>query len=177
MKERPEYVIVGRFGRPRGVYGEIYIVPISDNPERFHNEVTLWIESGSGYTKLITESIRYISGKPVVKIEGYNSREQVSELTNEYLYIGSNDLGKLPEGSYYIFDLIGCRVTDINNRELGLVCDVLSYPANDVWVIEVKNGEKVLFPAVENFIDVVDIEKRRIVIRPPEGIFDSPDEN
>jgi 16S rRNA processing protein RimM len=177
LKERPEYVIVGRFGRPRGVSGEISIVSLSDNPERFHKEVKFWIESEPGFKRILIASIRFISGKPIATIEGYDNREKVTELTNKYLYIRSADLAKLPEGSYYIFDLIGCCVVDKDNRELGQVCDVESYPANDVWIIESKNGVRHLFPAVAFFIDTVDIEKKRIVINPPEGIFDSPDEN
>ncbi len=177
MKERPEYVIVGRFGRPRGVSGEINIVSLSDNPERFHKEVTFWIESETGFERLLIVSIRFIAGRPAAIIEGYDNREKVAELTNKHLFIRSTDLGELPEGSYYIFDLIGCRVVDKNNRELGLLTDVESYPANDVWIIEAKNGEKHLFPAVTNFIDTVDVDKKWIVISPPEGIFDSPDEN
>ncbi len=71
-----------------------------------------------------------------MQIEGYDSREQARLLTNEYLYIRSADLGELPEGSYYFFDLIGCRVTDSDGHELGRVCKVENYPANDVWIIE-----------------------------------------
>jgi len=177
LKERPEYVIVGRFGRPRGISGEINIIPLSDYPDRFHKKETFWIESGSDFTRMNSISIRFISGKPVAKIEDYNSREKVSELTNRYLYIRRADLGKLPEGSYYHFDLIGCRVNDKNGRELGQVCEVESYPANDVWVIESKDEKRYMFPAVAHFIDKVDIEKKLIIINPPEGIFDSPDEN
>jgi len=177
LEERPEYVIAGRFGRPRGVSGEININPLTDNPGRFHMEETFWIESDSGFTKLDFVTFRFISGKPVAKIGSVNSREQAGLLTNKYLYIRSTDLGKLPEGSYYHFDLIGCRVINKDNRELGRVCNVESYPANDVWVIESKDGERYLFPVVEQFIDKVDIEARLIVINPPEGIFDSPDEN
>lgn len=177
MEDRPEYAIVGRFGRPRGISGEININPLTDNPERFHKEETFWIESDSGFTKLGSVTFRFISGKPVAKIDGVDSREQVRLLTNKYLFIRSTDLGELPEGNYYHFDLIGCRVIDKDNRELGRVCNIESYPANDVWVIESKDGDKYLFPAVEQFIDKVDIETKLIVINPPEGIFDSPDEN
>ncbi len=177
MKERPEYVIVGCFGRPRGVSGEINIIPLSDYPERFHKKETFWIESESGYITLDLVSIRFISGKPAARIEGYDSREQARLLTNKYLYIRSSDLGKLPEGSFYFFDLIGCRVADRDGRELGRVKEVENYPANDVWIIEAGDGKKVLFPAVAKFIDKVDIDKKLIIINPPEGIFDSPDEN
>jgi 16S rRNA processing protein RimM len=177
LKERPEYVVVGRFGRPRGISGEINIIPLSDYPERFRKKETFWIESESGFIKLNLVSIRFISGKPAARIEGYNSREQARLMTNKYLYIRNADLGELPEGSYYHFDLIGCLVADSGGQMLGRVCEVETYPANDVWVIEAENGRKFLFPVVAKFIDKVDIDKKLIIISPPEGIFDSPADN
>jgi 16S rRNA processing protein RimM len=177
LKKRPDYIVVGRFGRPRGVSGEIYLNPITDNPERFSKAGTFWIESGDGWEKLKIVSVRFLSGRLAAEIDGINNPEQATELVNEYLYIRESDLGELPEGSYYQFDLIGCRVFDSENSELGRICDIETYPANDVWVVEREEGKRYLFPAVGRFIEEIDIEKQIVVVNPPEGIFDSPDED
>jgi 16S rRNA processing protein RimM len=177
LKDRPEYVVVGRFGRPRGISGEIYLRPLTDNPGRFRKKETLWMDSEDGLAEIEIVSVKIISGKSVAKVAGIDSPEQAGHLTNRYIYIKGADLGDLPEGTYYHFDLMGCRVVDSDNRELGRLADVETYPANDAWVVETGKGRRVLFPAVEHFIKKIDIEKKLIIVDPPEGIFDSPDED
>ena len=177
MKKRPEYIVVGRFGRPRGTSGEIYVNPLTDNPERFKGNETLWIESEDGWKKIKVLSVRFISGRPALRIEASETPEDAKRFTNQYLYIKADELDQLPEGSYYHFDLIGCRVTDTEGKQLGEIVNIESYPANDAWVIETGEGKRILFPAVKKFIVEVDIEKNLVVINPPEGIFDSPDED
>ncbi|MEW5925219.1 MAG: ribosome maturation factor RimM [Candidatus Zixiibacteriota bacterium] len=177
MNNKPDYIVVGRFGRPKGVSGEIYVIPISDNPERFQKSGSFWMESEAGWKKVELVLIQFASGKPVVKIEGIDSPEQAKSLTNGYLYIKGTDLGELPDGAYYHFDLIGCRVVDTGGTKLGELVAVEEFPANDVWVILDGNGKRKSFPAVRQFIKNVDIENKLIEINPPEGIFDSPDED
>jgi 16S rRNA processing protein RimM len=178
LGNKPEYITVGRFGRPRGLSGEIYINSLSDNPERFKKPGTFWIEEKNGFNELKILSFGKVSGRPTAIVEGVNGQEQAAELTDKYLYIRSDQLGELPEGSYYDFDLINCRVINEGGKELGLLVDVEHYPANVNWVIETRDKRRrLLFPAVDEFVKMVDIEKKVITINPPGGIFDSPDED
>jgi len=175
--KRPEYIVVGRFGRPRGLSGEIFINPLTDNAERFKGTGKFWIESGKTLTEIAITIRRFVSGRPVGKVEGIDSPEGAGKLNNRFIYVRGADLHELPEGRYFYFDLIGCNVRDDNGRGLGLVTAVESYPANDVWVIRGKDGKEYLFPAVKKYVKKVDIENKVIVLDPPEGIFDSPDED
>lgn len=177
MKKRPDYIVVGQLGRPRGVSGEIYLNPITDNPERFRKKGTFWIESDDGWEELKIVSVRFLSGRLAVEIKGIDNPEKAKLFVNKYLYIKKADLGDLTEGHYYHFDLIGCRVLNSDNSELGRISDIETYPANDVWVIETDKGKRFLFPVVSHFIEKIDIEKQTIIVNPPEGIFDSPDED
>ncbi len=177
MKNRPEYIVVGRFGRPRGVSGEVFINVLSDNPERFRKPGTFWTESDKGWTEVKIISIRYISGRPAASIEGITDLEQAKGLTNSYIYVRREELGEAPEGSYYYFDLIGCEVLNTAGNKLGKVVEIESYPANDVWVIESNKGKRFMLPAVRDYIKDVKTGKKLITIDPPEGIFDSEDEN
>ena len=174
MSNRPEYIVVGRFGRPRGVSGEIFVNVLTDNPERFGGPGMFWIETENGWTEIDIVSVKFVSGRPAVRLRGIDNSGQARRLTNSFLYIKGSDLDKAPEGSYYYFDLIDCEVVDTHGRELGKIVEVEPYPASDIWVIE-KEGRKIMFPAVAQFIKKVDIENKLIELDPPEGIFDSPD--
>lgn len=173
MANRPEYITVGRFGRPRDVSGEIYITPATDDPARFLELTEIFVIRQEERLKMNIESARLIGGKPAVKLEGINNREEAARLTNLSIEIPFSQARKLPEGSYYQFDLIGCRVTGQDGTDYGEVKEVLFYPASDVYkVISDRFGE-VLLPAIDQFIIRVDLDKKEIIVDPPAGLFET----
>jgi 16S rRNA processing protein RimM len=172
LQARPEYIVVGRFGRPHGVSGEIYITPISDNPSRFRRKSgKFWIETETGWKEITVRFQKGTSERPLVIIEGVVSPEEARKYSNELIYIKTSSLEKLPEGRYYHFELVDCRVTDREGMELGQVTAVEEYPANNVLVIRSGKGTVHLFPMVKQFLKSIDIENKLIVVEPPEGIF------
>ena len=116
-----------------------------------------------------------VSGRPVLKLVGYDSREEIAHLTNAELAVTREQLVELPENTFYVFDLIGCKVIDDENGErIGELKDVLRYPANDVYLILTRTGREVLFPAVADFVKKIDIDGRKVIIRKA-GLFDETD--
>lgn len=179
MTAKPEYITVGHFGRPRNLSGEIYITPASDDPHRFLELKTVFITEEGRRKKLQLEKVAMIGNRPAVRIKGINNREDASRLTNKSIEIPFDMARPLPEGSYYQFELIGCRVVGIDGEQFGTVEEVLFYPANDIYrVVSDKYGE-VLLPVVDRFILNVDTVKEEILIDPPDGLFgaEKPDSN
>ena len=79
-------------------------------------------------------------------------------------------LVELPEGRYYIFDIIGLEVQDTKGNVLGTVTDVLQPGANDVYVVS-KDGEPdQLFAAIEEVVKDIDVENKLMIVDPPEWI-------
>jgi 16S rRNA processing protein RimM len=177
VAKHPEYIIVGRFGRPRNVFGEIYITPATDDPARFLELDEIFVVDGSERKKLRLEKVTLVGGRPVAKIEGYQSREEAAGLTNLSIEIPHAKALSLPEGSYYQFDLIGCRVMGADGTDYGIVEEVLFYPASDLYRIRSKRFGDVLLPAVDRFIVRVDIDKKEITIDPPTGLFEPDEDN
>jgi len=168
----PEYIVVGRFGRPRGKSGEIYINPISDNPERFRKKLgKFWVESEEGWLEIKVGFQKEISNRPLVKIAGVDSSDKAQKYKNRLIYIKASALERLPDGRYYHFDLIDCRVTDMKGIELGKVTGVEEYPASNVLVIRTSEGIEHLFPMIKQFLKTIDIKNKLIVVEPPEGLF------
>jgi 16S rRNA processing protein RimM len=176
VARKPEYITVGRFGRPRGVSGEIYIHPATDDPERFRELSDLIVVGEGERTKLYLESVAIIGDRPVVRIKGIDSREKAAKLTNRSIEIPGDLIRSLPEGSYYQFDLVGCAVIGTDGTEYGIVEEILFYPANDLYRIKSDRFGEVLLPVVDRFVIEVDIDGRRIVIEPPEGLFVPPED-
>lgn len=85
---------------------------------------------------------------------------------NKYLMIKREEAGELPEDSYYIADLIGCRVQDTDGEELGKVFDVIETGSNDVYWIKGEGKKEVLIPALKDIVVNVDIVNSVITIKP-----------
>ena len=79
-------------------------------------------------------------------------------------------LGELPEGIYYIVDLIGCVVFDENGEELGKVTDVFNTGASDIYAVSRPEKKDLLIPVTDDTILKVDINNKRIDVRLTEGL-------
>jgi 16S rRNA processing protein RimM len=172
VAEATEYITVGRLGKTRGVHGELYVTPLTDFPDRFLGLEELWVDNRGTWEKLRLDSSRMISGRPVIRFSQIDTPEAASLLTNRHVAVTREQLVALPEGSYYIFDLVGCQVfADGTEKLLGEVIDVRQYPANDAYLIRRPDGTDVLFPAVRQFVKMIDVAAKKIVVDPA-GLFD-----
>ena len=111
----------------------------------------------------------------LLTVEGITDIESAEQMRNKVIFIDRNDV-KLPQGSHFIEDLIGCEVLDTSTgKKLGELCNVSTTGANDVWHIQTENGKEYLIPAIPDVVDQVDIDARKVTITPLKGIFDDED--
>ena len=104
-------------------------------------------------------------------LEGVTSAQEASVLRGRVLYLNRADV-QLPEGSYFIQDLIGLRVLDADSgAEYGVLSDVSATGANDVYHIRTPQGER-LIPAVPSVVIDTDVADGVMKIRPIKGMFD-----
>jgi len=172
LTDTKKYVSVGKLGKARGVSGEIYVVPMTDFPDRFLNLKEIHVGDRGHWGKMTIVSSRLIAGRPVLKFENIETPEEASRLTNRELAVTDDQLVSLPDDTFYLFDLVGCLIVDAaTGDELGEVVDVHQYPANDVYVVKLRTGKEVLLPAVKRFVKHIDTEARRILVE-LSGMFD-----
>ena len=82
---------------------------------------------------------------------------------------------KLPEGRYFIDDLIGCTVLHADDgRTLGIIAKVDHPGVQDIYIVRDAAGEEHWIPAVPEFVVDVDIAARTVKMRPIAGMFDEP---
>ncbi len=107
----------------------------------------------------------------IAKIKGIDSPEQAQAMRGKVLYLDRGDAG-LPEGSYFVADLIGLEVRDESGRTYGRITDVLQTGANDVYEIKNDNGKLYYIPAIPSVVLLTDIQAGVMTIYPMEGLFD-----
>jgi 16S rRNA processing protein RimM len=81
------------------------------------------------------------------------------------------DLARLEEGNFYLFQVVGSSVFTEGKKRVGVVVDVLFIKDNDLLVIE-REGKEILIPFSADICSSVNLKKREIVIKPPEGLLD-----
>ncbi|MBO4432999.1 MAG: 16S rRNA processing protein RimM [Clostridia bacterium] len=169
---KKEFIEAGEIVGTHGVRGMVRIKPWADSGEFLSGFKTLY--SGDKKTPLRFETIKPHGNIVIAAVCGVDSIEKAETLRGKVLYIKRED-ADIPEGRYFVSELIGCRVFDSETKaEYGVIADVSATGANDVWHIK-KDGKEYLLPAINEVVKRVDIEREEIEICPMKGIFD--DEN
>lgn len=164
-------VTIGQISRVRGVKGEIVVVPLTDYPERFLKLQRVVVSTKEKDRDFLVERARIFKEKVLLKLKQIDSPEEAKKLVGGFIEIEKEDVVELPEGSYFIFDLIGLEVITTKGEKIGKVKEVISLPANDIYLVE---GDKKSYdiPAIKEVIKKIDLEKREMIIEPTEGLLD-----
>ena len=156
---------VGRIGRAHGILGEATIEVRTDEPQtRFAVGAKLITDQGN----LVVTSARVHNGILLLGFEGFTDRNAVEKLRNTLLYAEVDiDQPSENEDDYHIQQLIGLTAVLADGSNYGTVADVLNLPAQDCLVINTETGE-VLIPFVRQLVPTVDLDRKLIVVNPPE---------
>ena len=156
------FLEIGKIINTHGVRGEVKIEPWADSPEQLAEMRRV----------LLDETVYRFHGRVhgnfvIAKLEGIDTVEQAMTLKNKTVFIDRNDL-RLPEGTFFIQDLLGLPVFSEEGEQIGILKDVLEYPAGRVYVVSGK--EEHLIPEAGGFIRELDPEAGRIVVKLIEGM-------
>lgn len=166
---KKEYLEAGKIVSVHGIKGEVKIMPYCDSPELFCEFDSFFM--GNSFDEIAIEYSRVQKNMVVAKLEGINTPEAAEKLRNKMLYMHRDDL-ELDESTYFIQDLIGMNVKNVDTGELyGKIDDVFQTGANDVYSIKNEN-RTYLVPAIADVVISTDIDENIMLIRPLEGLFD-----
>lgn len=160
-----QFLEAGQIVNTHGIKGEVKIVPWCDTPDFLCDFDVFYINE----KPVEVEDIRVHKGNVLAKLAGVNDIDAAAALKNKVICIDRDDV-ELPEGRHFIADLIGLEVRDAETGAvLGMIEDVLTPPANEVYVV--KGGSKeYMIPAVEEFLAETNVEAGYVRVRMIEGM-------
>lgn len=149
---------VGAILDTHGLRGEVKVFPTTDDPSRYDDleEVELLTKEGN-YLHLEIERVRYFKNLVIVKFKNYDHINDIEQYKKCNLYVTRENAVELEADEYFVADLIGLMAKTDEGEELGQIKDVLTTGANDVYVIDTKEGE-LLVPAIHDCVQEVDLE-------------------
>jgi 16S rRNA processing protein RimM len=160
-----ERYLTGTILKPKGLKGEVKVFPVTDYPERFLSRKAYYIgktDSEAVPCNVVRASLA--KGFAWLFFEGVESREAAEAICGMNLYIEEKELQPMPEGRAYLHELIGLAVIDGRGNQAGVVTDVLQMPSSEVYEVSMSSGRVVLLPAIDEFIEEIDTERRLMVV-------------
>ncbi len=169
-----EFFLIARVSSISGTKGFVKILSYSDFPERFLSLKEVYIDFFDNKKKLFVEEVKKSKNNFFIKFLNFDSDKEVKALLGKEIFVDEKNVIKLPDNSFFIHDLLGSSIFR-NKKYFGKIVDVLSYPANDVYVIEDEDGQEILLPALSELIESFDAEKKMMILKPGESFYE--DEN
>jgi len=165
---------MGVVGAPHGVRGAVRIKSFTDAPEAIANYGALEDERAERRFTLRIVGTAKGDGMVIAALSGIADRDQAEAVKGVRLYAPRAVLPATAEDEFYHADLVGLAAMLDDDTKLGTVIAVHDFGAGDVIEIAPSVGQPVLVPFTHTAVPVVDIAGGRVVIDPPEGLFDTP---
>ena len=158
-------IIIGKIVAPHGVRGDIRILPLTEKPDLFLDLEYLLLEGGK---KLTVKNARFQKRMILVTTKEITSMNEAELLRDKNIYIKAEDLPELEEDEFYVADLVGIPVYDLEGNQIGTFKDSLSTGSNDVYIIAVPGAKDILVPALKEYFKEINLAEKRIVVKLPE---------
>lgn len=166
-----DFLEVGKIINTHGLRGEVKIVTWTDSPDVFEGLEFVVAKTRTEEIRLDIKNVKYQKNNIIAAFEQLTSIEEAEKLKNAVLSVPREELGELPEGVYYIADLIDCEVFDEGGK-IGDLSDVFSTGSNDVYDIKRDGKKNLLVPIIDGVLKSVDVENKKITIEIPKGLED-----
>jgi len=158
-------VVLGQIVAPHGVRGDLRIMPLTSNIQLFSEMDYLLLPDD--------RRLQIVKARPhknimLVTVKEITSIEQAEALRGQQVSVYREDMPELPEGRYYVGDLIGLPVLDEEGKQVGIFRDVLQTGSKDVYVIQPPEGRDILVANIPENIREIDLPNGRIIVRLPQ---------
>ncbi len=162
---------VGIISSTHGVKGEVKVFPTTDDANRFKQLKEVILDTGKERLLLEIEGVKFFKQFVILKFKGYDNINDIEKYKGKSLYVNREHAVKLKKDEYFVADLLGIKLIDEDENEVGTMTDYMETGANDVYTITMKDGRELLLPAIKQCILHVDIEQRVMQVHILEGLL------
>jgi 16S rRNA processing protein RimM len=163
-------LVIGRIGRAHGVRGDLFVEPMTDEPDHRYADGTVLMTSSD--TTLTVATSKWHSGRFVVHFVGFDDRNAAETLRGLTLSI-EVDPAQSPEDpdEYYDHQLVGLNVVLADGSHVGTIGEVIHLPSQDLLTVLREGESEALIPFVTEFVPDINLATKTVVITPPPGLL------
>lgn len=165
-----KYLELGQIVNVKGLKGEVKVNSFTDDNTKFERISKVFVKQKNTLTEYEIEKVGYNKNQIIIKFKNIDTIEEAEKLRNSYIIVDREIFGELPEGVYYIADLIGLDVYTESNEYLGKVDDIFQTGSNDVYVVKDEKGKEKLLPGIDEVIKKIDLKENKITVNLIKGL-------
>ena len=165
-------IFVGAIAGAFGVNGEVRLKSFTSEPEAIASYGPVFTEDGNrSFNVYLTGQLKNAMS---ARLSGIENKEDADALRGLQLFVPRSKLPQLPDDEYYYADLVGLSVFDAAGMQIGKVHSVQNHGASDILEIyQSDTNATVLLPFTRENVPKVDTKASRIIIEPPDGVFEA----
>jgi 16S rRNA processing protein RimM len=165
------YLRVGVISTTHGIKGEVKVFPTTDDLNRFKILKEVMLDTGKELIPLEVEGVKFFKQMAILKFKGFDNINDIEKYRGKDLLVTRENAVKLEEDEYFIYDLIDSEVFTEVGEKLGILIEIMSTAANDVYVVKMENGKELLIPSINECILNIDVENKKIIVHLLNGLL------
>ena len=170
MNKRRSLIAIGKVIKPFGIRGEVVVQTMTGSPSRFKKITRVFLgRNEAEATETDIEYVRVGERGVRLKLKATPDRNGAERIVGSLLFVKEAKAIRLKKGTFFVHDLLGLRVVDEKEEDIGVLKEVMKMPGHDVYVID-HRGREVMVPAVREFVTDIDVAAKRIKVRLIEGM-------
>ncbi|MBE5965422.1 MAG: ribosome maturation factor RimM [Lachnospiraceae bacterium] len=165
------YLRVGVISRTHGIHGEVKVYPTTDDINRFKELKEVILDTGKEYLPFSIEHVKFFKNMVILKFKGIDSINDIEKYRGKDLLVTRENAVKLAENEYFIYDLLESEVFTEDSAKLGVLKEILTTGANDVYVVETEQNKEILIPAIKECILDINLKEKKITVHLLDGLL------
>lgn len=173
MTNTDNFFKVGTIVNTHGIRGEVKIMAITDfAEERFQKGASLFIETKQGRVPVTVKSSRLHKNAWLVLFDGVSNINEIEKYKGDDVYVEGNSRPELGDDEYYYDEIIDSEVVDLSGNHIGIVKEIMTTGANDVWIVKREGQSDALIPLIDDVVKEINVDDKLITIDVLEGLLD-----
>lgn len=163
---------LGKIAKKYSFKGEVILKLDTDQPEIYENLEAVLVDFGKTLVPYFIEKSLFQKGNQLrVRFEDVNTEQDAELLLKKDIYLPLHLLPKLEGTKFYYHEITGFMLEDINYGEIGRIDSINDASSQPLFVIKNEN-EDILIPMVDDFIEKIDRQNKKVIVKTPEGLID-----
>jgi 16S rRNA processing protein RimM len=163
---------VGKVLRHHGVRGLLRVRVYAESEALFENGGKVYLRREGGECREFTfNSSQPVKSALILKLEELASLDEAEKYRGAEILVRKDALPPREDDEYFWFELMGLDVFSEKGEHLGPIVNIISTGGHDTYVVKGEKGE-VLIPGTHETVREIDLERRKMIISPAEGLLD-----
>ena len=166
-----DYLRVGVISSTHGIGGEVKVYPTTDDVTRFKELKEVILDTGKTNITLEVERVKFFKQMVILKFKGIDNINDIEKYRGKDLLVTRENAVELDEDEYFISDIIESEVLDEDGSKLGVLVEVLSTGANDVFVVKTMENKEILIPNIKDCVLDINLDEKKIILHLLDGLL------